>query len=135
VSEFQLPLQFENIQTIIRVTKESTNLISGEVKTTVEYLIANFKTTSKDFYTKILQHWRVEEYHYHLDMLTKEDNHICYINPFSISILRSFTVNLYQLYFNKYKGTKILDMIDTTMSNIKKYTQRSDDFISNIFEL
>jgi len=70
-----------------------------------------------------------------LDMLTKEDNHISYVNPFSISILRSFTVNLYQLYLNKYKGTKILDMIDTTMANIKKYTQRSDDFIADIFEL
>jgi predicted transposase YbfD/YdcC len=125
----------QNIQTIIRVTKESINLISGEIKITIEYLIANFKTTAEDFYNKILQHWRVETYHYHLDMLTKEDDHICYINPFSISILRSFTINLYQLYLNKYKGTKILDMIDTTMANIKKYTQRSDDFISDIFEL
>ena len=126
---------FENIQTIIRITKESTNLVTGEVKITIEYLIANFKTTAEDFYNKILQHWRVETYHYHLDTLTKEDNHICYVNPFSISILRSFTVNLYQLYLNKYKGTKILDMIPTTMANIKKYTQRSDDFISDIFEI
>ena len=127
--------KFDNIQTIIRVTKESIDLISGEIKITIDYLIANFKTTAEDFYNKILQHWRVETYHYHLDMLTKEDNHICYINPFSISILRSFTINLYQLYLNKYKGTKILDMIDTTMANIKKYTQRSDEFISDIFEL
>jgi len=126
--------KFENIQTIIKVTKESTNLVSGEVKTTIEYLITNFKTTAEDFYNKILEHWRIETYHYHLDTLTKEDNHIAYVNPFSISILRSFTVNLYQLYLNKYKGTKILDMIPTTMANIKKYTQRSDDFISDIFE-
>jgi len=127
--------KFENIQTIIRVTKEAINLVSGEIKTTIEYLIANFKTTAEDFYNKILQHWKVETYHYHLDMLTREDDHIYYVNPFSISILRSFTVNLYQLYLNKYKGTKILDMIDTTMANIKKYTQRSDEFISDIFEL
>jgi len=26
--------KFENIQTIIKVTKESTNLVSGEIKTT-----------------------------------------------------------------------------------------------------
>jgi len=52
--------KFQNIQTIIRVTKESTNLVSGEIQTTVEYLIANFKTTVEDFYNKILQHWRVE---------------------------------------------------------------------------
>jgi len=127
--------KFENIQTIIRVTKESTNLLTKKITTTIEYLIANFKTTAEEFYNKILQHWRVETYHYHLDTLTKEDDHICYVNPFSISILRSFTVNLYQLYFNIYKGTKILDMIDTTMANIKKYTQRSDNFISDIFEL
>jgi hypothetical protein len=127
--------KFENIQTIIRVTKESTNLLTKKITTTIEYLIANFKTTAEEFYNKILQHWRVETYHYHLDTLTKEDDHICYVNPFSISILRSFTVNLYQLYFNIHKGTKILDMIDTTMANIKKYTQRSDDFISDIFEL
>ncbi len=127
--------KFENIQTIIRVTKESTNLTEQKTKITVEYLIANFKTTAEEFYNKILQHWRVETYHYHLDTLTKEDNHICYVNPFSISILRSFTVNLYQLYFNIHKGSKILDMIDTTMANIKKYAQRSDDFISDIFEL
>ncbi len=127
--------KFNNIQTIIKVTKESTNLISGEIKTTVEYLIANFITTAEDFYNKILQHWRVETYHYHLDMLTKEDDHIAYINPFSISILRSFAVNLYQLYFNKNKDKKILDAIPTTMANIKHVCKRDDYFTSDIFEL
>ena len=127
--------KFDNVQTIIRVSKESTNLVSGEIKTTIEYLIANFKTTAEDFYNKILQHWRVETYHYHLDMLTKEDDHIAYVNPFSISILRSFVINLYQLYFNKYKDNKILDVIPTTMANIKTTCRGSDDFISNIFEL
>ncbi len=127
--------KFNNIQTIIKVTKESTNLISGEIKTTVEYLIANFITTAEDFYNKILQHWRVETYHYHLDMLTKEDDHIAYINPFSISILRSFAVNLYQLYFNKNKDKKILDAIPTTMVNIKHVCKRDDYFTSDIFEL
>jgi predicted transposase YbfD/YdcC len=52
--------KFKNIQTIIRVTKESTNLLTGEVKTTIQYLIANFKTTAEEFYNKILEHWRVE---------------------------------------------------------------------------
>jgi predicted transposase YbfD/YdcC len=127
--------KFDNIQTIIKVTKESTNLQTGEVKTTIEYLIANFITTAEDFYTKILQHWRVETYHYHLDMLTCEDNHICYVNPFSISILRSFVVNLYQLYFNKNKDTKILEVIPTTMANIKHTCCNSDEFISDIFEI
>lgn len=127
--------KFNNIQTIIKVTKESTDLISGEIKTTIQYLIANFITTAEDFYNKILQHWRVETYHYHLDMLTCEDNHISYINPFSISILRSFAINLYQLYLNKNQDTKILNSINTTMANIKNVCRGSDDFISDIFEL
>ena len=43
-------------------------------------------------------------YYYHLDMLTKEDDHIAYKNPFCMSILRSFTVNLYQLFLYNHKG-------------------------------
>ncbi|MDQ7060944.1 MAG: hypothetical protein Q9M43_07290 [Sulfurimonas sp.] len=68
--------EFKNIQTIIRVTKTTINNKTGEVKTSVEYLIANFKTTAKEYKEKILQHWRVETYHYHLDELTCEDKHI-----------------------------------------------------------
>jgi len=75
---------FKNIQSIIKVTKESTNIKTGDVKTTIEYLIANYKASAQEFRDKILQHWRVETYHYHLDMLMEEDDHIAYINPFSI---------------------------------------------------
>ena len=53
--------KFKNIQTIIRVTKETTSFISGEVKTTTQYLIANFKDkTPHQFHDMILAHWRVE---------------------------------------------------------------------------
>jgi hypothetical protein len=53
--------KFKNIQTIIRVTKETTDLKSGEVKTTTQYLIANFKDkTPHQFHDIILAHWRVE---------------------------------------------------------------------------
>jgi len=38
---------------------------------------------------------RVETYHYHLDVLMKEDEHIAYKEPFSIAILRSFALNLF----------------------------------------
>ncbi len=52
---------FKNIQTIIRVTKETTNSITGEIKTTIQYLIANFKgKTPHQFHDMILAHWRVE---------------------------------------------------------------------------
>lgn len=125
---------FKNIQTIIRVTKEITDNKTGEIKRTVHYSIANFKADAKSFHDTILQHWRVETYHYHLDMLTKEDDHIAYINPFSVSILRGFAVNLYQLYLNAHKGEKILKA-KVTMAEIKRTCLHRDEFTSNIFEL
>ncbi len=125
---------FKNIQTIIRITKEVTDNETGEVTTTITYLIANFKSSAKSFYNSILQHWSIETYHYHLDMLTKEDKHIAYVNPFSISILRSFTINLYQLYFNKHKGEKIMKS-KVTMAEIKRTCHHLDDFTSEIFEI
>jgi hypothetical protein len=125
---------FKNIQTIIRVTKDITDSKTGETKTTKYYLIANFKADAKSFHDSILHHWRVETYHYHLDMLTKEDNHITYVNPFSISILRSFAVNLYQLYFNAHKEEKIMKS-KVTMAEIKRTCMHLDDFTSDIFEV
>ena len=87
----------------------------------------------------ILQHWRVETYHYHLDMLTKEDSHIAYINPFSIAILRSFAINLYQLFFNNHDGEKIIvDGVQTkkplTMARTKRYCENSDQFTLDLLE-
>ena len=125
---------FNNIQTIIRVTKEVTDSKTGEIKTTIHYNIANYKTTAKSFHDTILHHWRVETYHYHLDMLTKEDDHSSYVNPFSVSILRSFAVNFYQLYFNANKEKKIMKA-KVTMAEIKRTCQHLDDFTSDIFEV
>jgi hypothetical protein len=125
---------FKNIQTIIRVTKEITDNKTGKIKRTVHYYIANFKADAKSFHDTILHHWRVETYHYHLDMLTKEDDHIAYVNPFSVSILRGFAVNLYQLYLNAHKGEKIMKS-KVTMAEIKRTCNLRDDFTSDIFEL
>ena len=125
---------FKNIQTIIRITKEVTDNETGEIKTSITYLVSNFKSNAKSFHNSILQHWDIETYHYHLDMLTKEDNHIAYVNPFSISILRSFTINLYQLYFNAHKGEKIMKS-KVTMAEIKRTCHHLDDFTSEIFEI
>jgi predicted transposase YbfD/YdcC len=124
---------FKNIQSIIKITKETTELKTGVIKTKVEYLIANFKTDAKEFHDKILQHWSVETYHFHLDTLTMEDNHIAFIDPFSISILRSFTINLYQLFLNANKGTK-LDVRDITMARIKKTALNDINFMLDLFE-
>ena len=126
--------KFNNIQTIIKVTKTLTDTKTDEVKITEQYLMANFKTSAKDFANIVLQHWRVETYHYHLDMLTEEDDHIAYVNPFSISILRSFIVNLYQLFLNKNKDKKVLPTGKTTMAEIKRTCLHSDDFLSDLFE-
>ena len=124
--------EFNNIQSIIKVTK---TIIDKKVKKEkIEYLIANFKTSAKYFKLKILQHWRVETYHYHLDMLTKEDEHIAYIEPFSISILRSFTINFYQIFFNKHRGEKIMTSKPLTMARVKEYCANSDEFALNLFE-
>jgi len=125
---------FKNIQTIIKITKETIDMKTNVKKVKVEYLIANFKTTAKDFHNKILQHWNVETYHYHLDKLTKEDDHIAYIEPFNISILRSFTINLYQLYLNANKGTKINGK-KISMARIKKNAVFDIEFVLNLFEL
>jgi|FLOH01.1.fsa_nt_gi hypothetical protein len=126
--------KFNNIQTIIKVTKTLTDVKTGEVKVTEQYLMANFKTTAQDFAEKILQHWRVETYHYHLDMLTEEDDHIAYVNPFSISILRSFAVNLYQLFLNENKDKKVLLTGKTIMAEIKRTCSHSDDFAADLLE-
>lgn len=127
--------EFKNIQTIIKVTKTTLNNKTGEVKTRVEYLIANFKTTAKEFKDKILQHWRVETYHYHLDELTCEDDHIAYIDPYSISILRSFAVNLYQLFLNANIDKKPFRTAKVTMAETKRYCMHDDIFAADIFEV
>jgi hypothetical protein len=126
---------FQNIQSLIKVTKTLTNPSTGEVTIIPQYLMANFKTTAKEFHQKILQHWRVETYHYHLDMLTEEDDHIAYKEPFSIAILRSFTVNLYQLFLNENKDKKVLPTGKTTMADIKRNALYRDDFSVGLIEL
>ncbi len=64
----------------------------------------------------------------------QEDDHITYVNPFSISILRSCAIYLYQIYFNKYKDEKILSKsAKTTMTNIKNYS-RYDDELSELLK-
>jgi len=127
---------FKNIQTLIEITKEITDLKTKLVKTTTQYLIANFKTTALEFHTKILHHWAIETYHYHLDMLTGEDHHICYKNPFAISILRSFSINLLQLFLNKYKDQKnILPTGKVIMADIKRNCVHDTQFALDLFEM
>lgn len=126
--------KFNNIQSLIKLTKTTFDTISKQSNVTFQYFMANYKTTAKDFHNKILQHWRVETYHYHLDMLMEEDDHIGYKEPFSISILRSFAINLYQLFLNVNKEKKVLPTGKTTMAEIKRNCSHRDDFVADLFE-
>ena len=126
--------KINNINSIIKIIKTITDAKSLKVTTSIQYFIANFKTTAKDFKEIILQHWRVETYHYHLDMLTKEDDHIAYKNPFGMAILRSFTINLYQLFLNENRDKKVLVGGKTIMAEIKRSSMHSDEFVSDLFE-
>ena len=67
-------------------------------------------------------------------MLTKYGNDIAYVNPFSMAILRNFTINFYQLYFNTHKGEKIIKS-KVTIAEIKRTCHHLDDFTSDILEV
>ena len=43
---------------------KTTDLKTGKVKQTEQFLIANFKSDALEFYKMTLQHWRVETYHF-----------------------------------------------------------------------
>ncbi len=118
--------KFKNIQSLIRIKKTLSDPKTKESTTYIEYFMANFKTSAKDFYNKILSHWRVKTYHYHLDMLFDEDDHIAYKGPYSIAILRSFALNLYQIFHNKNKDKKVLPTGKTTMAEIKRTCKYND---------
>ena len=124
---------FNNIQTLIKVNKTLTCPKTGKKTFYSEYLIANFRTTAEDFYNKIISHWRVETYHYYLDVLMDEDEHIAYKEPYSIAILRSFALNLFQIYHNENKGKK-LPGGDVNMAEIKRACKYDDNFTANLFE-
>jgi len=125
--------KFPNIRSLIKVHKTLYDPKTKETTHYSEYFIANFKTTAEDFLTKILSHWRVETYHYHLDMLLDEDDHIAYKAPFSIAILRSFALNLMQLFFNANEGKK-LPTGKVTMAEIKRTCKHNDNFTAELFE-
>jgi len=126
--------RFNNIRSLIRVKKTLTDPNTLKETSYTEYLMANFKTTAKDFHNKIISHWRVETYHYHLDVLMKEDEHIAYKEPYSIAILRSFALNMFQLFLNVNKDKKVLPTGKTTMAEIKRTCKYNDAFTVQLFE-
>ena len=131
--------QFKNIQTLLKITKTTIDNITNNKTITVKYMIANFKTSAINFHNEILKHWRVETYHFFLDTMMGEDDHNAYKNPFGMSILRSFILNLYQLFFNDHEGEKIIvngvmQKKKITMAEIQRHSRESDSFVSDLFE-
>jgi len=96
--------KFNHVKTIIKQVKYITDK-SGKEKIKEQYLIANFEEAPKYFQEAIKDHWLCETYHYHKDMLTCEDDCKLSINPFGLSIFRSFVINAIQLYLNAHKPT------------------------------
>jgi len=132
--------KFKNIQTIIKTTKTIINAKTGETTVTISHMIANYKESALEFKTRILQHWIVETHHFFLDTMMDEDDHNAYKNPFGISILRSFALNLYQLFFNEQKGEKIIvdgfqKKSKLTMAKLKHYCSEHDELVSELFEV
>jgi len=97
-----------HIKTIIRIDKTiySTNKKTGEIKETLttSFAIANFKDKAKAFHEIQLKHWQVETMHFHKDKSLYEDLHTANINPMTMTILRSFVINI--LHLNKVKSIK-----------------------------
>ena len=131
--------KFKNIQTLIKTIKTTTDKKTGEKKEIIKYMIANYKESAEDFKKRILQHWLVETNHFYLDTMFGEDDHNAYKNPFGMSILRSFALNLYQLYFNENKWEKIIvngykKQGKLTMAQLKHYCAEHDELVFELFE-
>lgn len=116
-----------HIKTIIRIDKTifSTNKKTGEIKEilTTTFAISNLKKDAKFFYDLHLNHWKVETMHFYKDKSLYEDLHTANINPMTMTILRSFVLNI--LHLNKVKSikTQLLENrwdLDTTLSLLLK---------------
>ena len=97
-------IKFNHVKSIIKQIKYITDE-RGKEKIKKQYLIANFGESPEYFQKAIKDHWICETYHYHKDMLTCEDDCKLSINPFGLSIFRSFVINAVQLYLNAHKRT------------------------------
>lgn len=117
--------KFNHVKTIIKQKKYILN-DDGKEKVKEHYLIANFSGSASYFQKSIKDHWICETYHYYKDMLTREDDCKLSVNPFGLSILRSFVINAVQLYLNAHKPmNKKLNM-----SKIYSYCGNNPSFLS-----
>jgi len=121
--------KFNHVKSIIKQIKYITDE-SGKEKIKEQYLIANFAETPEYFQQAIKDHWICETYHYHKDMLTCEDDCKLSINPFGLSIFRSFVINAVQLYHNAYKPTNK----KLSMKKIYTSSKNNPSFLGNLVD-
>lgn len=121
--------KFNHVKSIIKQVKYITDK-NGEEKIKEQYLIANFEENPDYFQKAIKDHWLCETYHYHKDMLTCEDDCKLSINPFGLSILRSFIINAVQLYINAHKPS----MKKLTMKKIYSSCKNNSSFLGILDE-
>ena len=95
-----------HIRSIIKTTKKIQRVDNktGEVtnRTIIQFSVSNFRERAHFFHDKILDHWKVETMHQYKDKSLLEDAHNCHLNPFLMTIIRSFTLNI--LHLNKVKS-------------------------------
>ncbi len=105
------------IHSIIRVDKTVNNN-----PTTTHYYISNTTDNAQNFLKKILQEWSVETMHFYKDCALQEDKCKTNKGAFSLSILRSFVINI--LYLNKVQniGGKIIDATYDLVEALKLVT-------------
>jgi len=95
-----------HIRTIIKTNKiiHSTNKKTGEKveKNKISFAITNYRDTAKNFHDVGLKHWKVETMHFYKDKALYEDLHTASINPMTMTILRSFVINI--LHINEVES-------------------------------
>ena len=96
-NNFIFPWSGVAIHSVIRLDK---SINGGAWKT--HYFISNDRGNAQYFLKNILQEWSVETMHFYKDCVLGEDSCKTNKGAFSLSILRSFVINI--LHLNKVKN-------------------------------
>lgn len=101
--------KWPELNTIIKVDSERTDLKTGEVSTESRYYISSLKTSAEEFLSSVRGHWAVENsLHWVLDVVYREDD--CRsrsgYSPENFAVLRQFALNLTKLSPSK-KSMKV----------------------------
>ncbi len=94
----------KHIKTIIKINKTIYSKNKKYPTVTTSYAIANFIDNAEFFHYLQLNHWKIETMHFYKDKSLYEDLHTANINAMTMTILRSFVINI--LHLNKVKSIK-----------------------------